>query len=77
MAGETSATFTPPSAVAGTRYYFCVGYASDNSCGQTNATQTLASNTVAVTVNSSMSGTFNVGPAQVYTTLTAGISNNH
>ena len=74
VGGETSSTFTPPTGTAGTRYYFCVGYASDNSCGQTNATQTLASNTVAVTVNPSMSGTFNVGPAQVYTTLTAAIA---
>ncbi len=74
IGGATSSTYTPTTAVAGTRYYFCVGYATDNSCGQTNATQVLASNTVAVTVNPSMSGTYNVGPAQVYTTLTAAVA---
>ena len=74
IGGATASTYTPTTGVAGTRYYFCVGYSTNNSCGQTNATQLLASNTVAVTVNPSMSGTYNVGPAQVYTTLTAAVA---
>ena len=53
IAGATAATYTPLSTVAeaGTRYYFVVGYATNNGCGQTNTTQTLASGTVSVTVN--------------------------
>ena len=54
IAGAISQAFTPLSGTpeAGTtRYYFCVGYAPDNGCGQTNATQALASNTVTVVVN--------------------------
>ena len=51
IAGQTSSTFTPPSTTIGTRYYFCVVYATNNGCGQTYATQSLASNAVTVTVN--------------------------
>ena len=54
IGGATTQSFTPPSGVleAGTtRYYFCVGYASDNTCSQDDATQFLASNTVKVTVD--------------------------
>jgi hypothetical protein len=51
VAGQTASTFTPPTSTIGTRYYFCLVYASDNGCAQTNATQSLASNAVAVTVN--------------------------
>jgi autotransporter-associated beta strand protein len=53
ISGATSDKYTPLTTVseAGTRYYFCVGYATDNTCGQTNATQALASNAVQVTVN--------------------------
>ena len=49
----TLSTYTPLSTASeiGTRYYFCVGYATDNSCGQFSTTQTLASNAVMVTVN--------------------------
>ncbi|MBK7375305.1 MAG: autotransporter-associated beta strand repeat-containing protein [Chitinophagaceae bacterium] len=56
ISGATSQTYTPLSGApeVGTRYYFCVGYAADNGCGQTNATQSLASNTVKVTVNGSL-----------------------
>lgn len=50
IAGQTTNTFTPPSTTIGTRYYFCVVYATDNGCAQTNATQSLASNAVAVTI---------------------------
>ncbi len=54
ISGATSQTYTPLSGApeAGTtRYYFCVGYATNNGCGQTNGDQSLASNTVKVTVN--------------------------
>lgn len=53
VSGATSATFTPlsSSSEVGTRYYFCVAYATDNSCAQTSTTQSLASNTVKVVVN--------------------------
>jgi hypothetical protein len=53
VSGATNSSYLPlstPSEV-GTRYYFCVAYATDNSCAQTDATQSLASNTVKVTVN--------------------------
>ncbi|WP_223550778.1 PKD domain-containing protein [Aestuariivivens sp. NBU2969] len=51
--GATSANFTPPSTAAdvGSRWYFCVGYATDNGCLQTNTTQALASNTTQISVN--------------------------
>ena len=51
--GATSSSFTPAttSGETGDRYYFCVGYAVDNNCNQTNTTQGLASNAVKVTVN--------------------------
>ncbi len=57
ISGATNSTYTPLSTAAevGTRYYFCVGYATDNSCGQSNTTQSLASNTVQVTVNATPS----------------------
>jgi autotransporter-associated beta strand protein len=53
ISGATGDKYTPLTTATevGTRYYFCVGYAADNTCAQTNATQTLASNTVQVTVN--------------------------
>ncbi len=47
ISGATAQTYTPLSGApeAGTtRYYFCVGYATNNLCGQNNATQSLASN---------------------------------
>jgi hypothetical protein len=53
VSGATNSTYLPlstPSEV-GTRYYFCVAYATDNSCAQTDATQSLASNAVKVSVN--------------------------
>jgi uncharacterized repeat protein (TIGR02543 family) len=51
--GATSSTYTPlsTSAEVGTRYYFAVGYAADNDCPQTDATPSLASNTVSVHVD--------------------------
>lgn len=48
--GVTTNTYTPSTASTGTGWYFCVGYADDNGCGQTNTTG-IASNTVEVTVN--------------------------
>ena len=51
VSGATSSNYTPPATSAGIRYYFCVGYATNNGCGQTATTQSLASNTVQVTVN--------------------------
>jgi len=51
LTGETNSTYTPQNSTSGTRYYFCVGYATDNGCGQTDATQILASNAVQVTIN--------------------------
>jgi len=52
LAGATSQTYTPLTGIPeiGIRYYFSVGYATDNGCEQTNATQSLASNTVVITV---------------------------
>jgi predicted CxxxxCH...CXXCH cytochrome family protein len=47
----TNATYSPPTTVAEDRWYFCVGYATDNNCAQTNDDQTLASNTVQVSVS--------------------------
>ncbi len=54
ITGAISQVYTPLSGAseAGTiRYYFCVGYAADNGCGQSKASQSLASNVVKVTVN--------------------------
>jgi hypothetical protein len=50
--GATSSTFTPSTGESeiGSRYYFCVGYAGDNDCNQTDATQGIVSNTVPVLV---------------------------
>jgi uncharacterized repeat protein (TIGR02543 family) len=44
VSGATSDIFTPPSTSSdvGTRYYFCVAYATDNSCAQSSTTQSLA-----------------------------------
>jgi predicted CxxxxCH...CXXCH cytochrome family protein len=57
IAGATSAGYTPLSTVSeiGTRYYFCVGYATDAGCTQTNDDQTLASTPVIITVNATPS----------------------
>ena len=74
IAGATSVTYTPSTLSAGTRYYFCVGYATNNSCAETNATQSLASNTVQVTVSATLTGNYLVGTGQTYTTLTAAIA---
>ncbi|MEN8229891.1 MAG: CxxxxCH/CxxCH domain-containing protein [Bacteroidota bacterium] len=71
VAGATSATYTPLTTVSevGNRWYFSVGYASDNGCAQTDATQSLASNTVGVMVNDApatpgaITGTDNVNPS--------------
>jgi hypothetical protein len=54
VSGATGSTYQPLSTISevGTRYYFCVAYATDNSCAQTDATQSLASNVVNITVNS-------------------------
>jgi hypothetical protein len=53
VSGATNASFTPPTTTSdvGTRYYFCVAYAVDNSCAQSSTTQSLASITVKVVVN--------------------------
>ncbi|WNM20219.1 InlB B-repeat-containing protein [Flavobacterium capsici] len=53
IVGATNANYTPltsASEAGTTRYYFCVGYASDNGCNQTKTAQSLASNPVKVTV---------------------------
>ena len=52
VSGATNSTFTPltTSSEVGTRYYFCVGYATDNSCTSSSTTQSLASPVVQVTV---------------------------
>ncbi|MCD4729278.1 MAG: CxxxxCH/CxxCH domain-containing protein [Bacteroidales bacterium] len=71
LSGATNSTYTPLTTASelGTRYYFCIGYASDNGCGQTNATQSLASNAVEVTVITTpvtpgtISGADNVSPS--------------
>lgn len=59
ISGAIAATYTPLSTASeiGTRYYFCVGYAADNGCGQTNTTQSLASVQVKITVNGSLTTT--------------------
>ncbi len=74
ISGATSSTYLPSTLTSGTRYYFCVGYATNNSCAQTNATQSLASNTVQVTVIAPMTGSILVGTGQTYTTLTAAVT---
>lgn len=53
LSGETNSTYTPPTTVSevGSRWYFCVGYATDNGCLQSNEDQDLASNAVEVTVS--------------------------
>jgi hypothetical protein len=53
VTGATAQAYNPPTTLAdaGTRYYFCVAYATDNGCAQTNSTQSLASNAIKVTVN--------------------------
>jgi len=52
VVGATNSAYVPLSSATevGTRYYFCVAYATDNTCGQTNASQSLASNAVQVVV---------------------------
>lgn len=52
VVGATNDTFTPltGSAEIGSRWYFCVGYATNNGCDQSDADQSLASNAVEVTV---------------------------
>ncbi|MEO7444210.1 MAG: hypothetical protein ABIT96_04800 [Ferruginibacter sp.] len=78
IAGATSQTFSPGTSLAesGTRYYFCVGYAANNGCSQSNTTQSLASNTVQVTVSpaASIPGTYSVGPTGTYASIAAAIS---
>lgn len=78
ISGATAQTYTPLSGApeAGTvRYYFCVGYAVDNDCVQDNATQSLASNVVKVTVNTlpacSVSGAAQVCPSSTGNVYTA------
>src|SRR5439155_19048977 len=63
--GTNSSTFTPLSTAAevGTRYYFVVGYANNNGCGQSATDQSLASNTVKVTVNPAPTVTSTASPA--------------
>lgn len=53
IGGATGSAYTPlsTSTEVGDRWYFCVGYATDNTCAQTNADQSLASNAVQITVN--------------------------
>jgi predicted CxxxxCH...CXXCH cytochrome family protein len=71
IGSATSSTYTPlsTSAEAGDRWYFCVGYATDNTCAQTDADQSLASNAVQITVNpnpgtpTAISGTADVEPS--------------
>ena len=74
----TSTTYTPPTSIAEDRWYFCVGYATDNGCGQSNNDQTLASNTVQITVYSLPIATAITGNSQVCIgsniTLTEGTS---
>ena len=57
ISGATSNTYTPLTTAAevGDRYYFCVGFSTDNSCAQDSATQSLASNVTKVTVNATPS----------------------
>ncbi|PLX18537.1 MAG: hypothetical protein C0599_12200, partial [Salinivirgaceae bacterium] len=87
ISGATSSTYTPlsTSAEAGDRWYFCVGYATDNTCGQTDADQSLASNPVQVTVNpkpsipTAITGTANTDPntaGYVYSTTSTNADAN-
>jgi hypothetical protein len=52
ITGATAASYTPLTTASevGTRYYFCVGYATDVACSVSATTQYLASNAVSVTV---------------------------
>jgi autotransporter-associated beta strand protein len=77
IGSATDATYTPLTTATetGTRYYFVVGYATDNSCNQTDATQGLASNAVAVTVNAATAiSTQPVAPAAVCPNGTSSMS---
>ncbi|MEY4594060.1 MAG: hypothetical protein RIQ47_470, partial [Bacteroidota bacterium] len=80
VSGATSSTFTPATSAseAGDRWYFCVAYATDNDCNQSATTQSLASNTVKVTVNTipaaptgSASQSFCSGTSPTVASLTA------
>ena len=66
ISGATSSSYLPLSTASeiGTRYYFCVGYATNNGCSQTNTTQSLASNAVSITVN-------NIPTTPVFTSSTS------
>ncbi|WP_242157555.1 PKD domain-containing protein [Aestuariivivens sediminis] len=73
--GATSTTYTPPSTTddLGSRWYFCVGYSTDSSCGQTNATQTLASNTTQITLYDTPNLTI-TNPEAVYIPATVNLT---
>ena len=70
--GGTSSTYTPLTTVAeiGTRYYFCVAYATDNSC-TTTATSGPASVPVQVTVNTTPSVPTTTTNPQVFCSATS------
>jgi hypothetical protein len=78
VGSATAATYTPLSTASqvGTRYYFCVAYATDNTCGQSSTTQSLASNTVKVTVYGPIAGNTSGAAVSICTssstTLTGG-----
>lgn len=78
IAGATAQTYTPLTTATevGTRYYFCVGYATDNTCAQTDATQSLASTVVQVTV-SALPTTANAGTTQTLCTNTTILAGNN
>lgn len=76
IVGATSSTFTPPSNTVGTLYYFCVVYSTDNGCTQTNATQSLASNAVQVTIVDPNTA-YNSSDFGTVATVNTGSSVNH
>lgn len=67
IVGATAQTYIPLSTISevGTRYYFCVGYATDNTCGQSDSDLSLSSNTVEIIVKGNFTTPTITGPTNV------------
>ena len=76
VSGATSSTFTPASmeSEVGDRWYFCVGYSTDNGCSQSATDQSLASNVVKVTVNAIITASVSIASDATDNTICAGTS---
>ncbi len=71
ITGANAASFSPPSNAnaIGTRYYFCVAYATDNNCLQTATSQSLASSVVKILVNPRPSISIETNPSSAFACL--------